>query len=40
MVGEEDTIKNEKQGVKYGKFQDDNSTNSAVGVLDHPCRSQ
>ena len=40
MVGEEDTIKNEKQGVKYGKFQDDNSTNSTVGVLDHPCRSQ
>ena len=40
MVGDEDTIKNEKQGVKYGKFQDDNSTNSAVGVLDHPCRSQ
>ena len=40
VVGEEDTEKNKKQGVKRGKLQDDKSTNLTVGVLVHTCQSQ
>lgn len=38
--GEEDVEKNDKQGVKRGKLQDDSLSISAVGVFDYPCRSQ
>ena len=40
MMGEEDVEKNEKQGVKRGKLQDDNLSILAARVLDHPCQSQ